>query len=149
MLHRDPDAAVDAPLAGRRFIAVLDERSERVLVDAELRDLDSTITSIDDVVSNEITQAMMEVVEVEVTDRVQQLISTALDVNQSSAANDLADILRRADTGPHSCHRARPMSRAVSLDRLPHVVAWKSFFTECSPHQTHMHAQPEHASSPL
>ena len=74
------------------------ERIVRRFVDAEFADLENTIRSIDDVVTNEITQAFMEVVEVEVTDRIQTSISEAVQLNTSSAERDLAEILRRADT---------------------------------------------------
>jgi len=73
------------------------ERLVRRFVDAELDELESTIRNIDDVISHEITQAMIEVVEVETVGRVQSAISEAVQLNQSSAALDLEEILQRAD----------------------------------------------------
>lgn len=74
--------------------------AERVInrfVDAEVRDLQQTITSIDDVVEHEITRAVLEVAEAEVAERIQEAIGTVTGLNETAAERDLADIMRRAD----------------------------------------------------
>lgn len=47
--------------------------------------------------SHEITQAVLEVVEVEVAERLQEAVNTLVQLNKSSAETDLAEILQRAD----------------------------------------------------
>ena len=92
------------------------ERIVRRFVDAELTELDKTIKTIDDVVSHEITQAVMEVVEVEVAERIQTTISDAVQLNQSAAAKDLYDIFQKADADGNDI---------ITLDELFELVAGK------------------------
>jgi hypothetical protein len=74
--------------------------AERILnrfVDAELNELKDTIGSLDDVVSHEITQSIMEVVEAESMERIQTTVNSVVQLNASSAERDLAEIFRQAD----------------------------------------------------
>jgi len=111
-LVSDSEAQPKADFLAKKLRRNFDDRIQRMLapggygsaeklvarfVDAELRELESTIRGIDDVVSNEITQAIMEVVEVETVGRIQSLVSEAVQLNQSSAQLDLVDIMKRAD----------------------------------------------------
>ena len=111
-LVSDSEAQPKADFLAKKLRRNFDDRIQRMLapggygsaeklvgrfVDAELRELETTIRGIDDIVSNEITQAIMEVVEVETVGRIQSLVSDAVQLNQSSAQLDLVDIMKRAD----------------------------------------------------
>jgi len=90
----------------------LDKRVERVLaaggfgntrriidrfVEQELAELSTTVTSIEDVVENEITKGILEVLELEFADRITSSVSYAVQLNESVAASDIAGILEVAD----------------------------------------------------
>lgn len=106
------EAQLKSGVLAKKLRTNFDDRIQRVLapggygdaqrlvsrfVDAELRDLEATISGIDDIISNEITQAVMEVVEVETVGRIQAAISDVVQLNQSSAAQDLGEIMSKAD----------------------------------------------------
>ena len=90
------------------------ERLVTRFVTAEVDELKGTINSLDDVVRHEVTQAVLEVAEAEIAERIQSTVGAIVQLNKTAAEQDLDEIMRRADLDG---------DRRVTLDELYELIA--------------------------
>ena len=81
---------------------------------AELEELQGTITSVEDLLRNEMTRSIVEVVEAEVGERVVETLDTVVQLNETESSVELKALLRAAGKGQDG---------TVTLDDLYTLVA--------------------------
>lgn len=94
------------------------ERLISRFVSAEVDDLKGTIRGLDDLVTHEVTQAVLEVAEAEIAERFQSTVGAIVQLNQTAAERDLDDIMRRADVDGN---------QELTLDELYELLSGQPF----------------------
>ena len=67
---------------------------------AELEELQGTITSVEDLLRNEMTRSIVEVVEAEVGERVVETLDTVVQLNETESSVELKALLRQPQPYP-------------------------------------------------
>ena len=114
-LRKNLDSRVTKVLAGGNFreLSSLGGIVDRV-VQAELEELEGTVTSVEDLLRNEMTRSIVEVVEAEVGERVVETLETVVQVNETESSGELSALLRAAGKGQDG---------TISLDDIYTLVA--------------------------
>ena len=94
------------------------ERLISRFVSAEVDDLKGTIRGLDDLVTHEVTQAVLEVAEAEIAERFQSTVGALVQLNKTAAERDLDDIMRRADMDGN---------QELTLDELYELLSGQPF----------------------
>lgn len=97
-LRRNLDERVSRVLKGVTTRRPGDTRSviDR-FIEQEMKDLENSITSVQDVLENEITGALSEVLQLELSDRFERSVSTAVNMNMTTSYDELMELLGAAD----------------------------------------------------
>ena len=114
-LRKNLDSRVTKVLSGGNFreLSSLSGIVDRV-VQAELEELEGTITSVEDLLRNEMTRSIVEVVEAEVGERVVETLETVVQLNETESSGELKALLRAAGKGQDG---------TVTLDDIYTLVA--------------------------
>ena len=114
-LRKNLDSRVTKVLSGGNFreLSSLSGIVDRV-VQAELEELEGMITSVEDLLRNEMTRSIVEVVEAEVGERVVETLDTVVQLNETESSGELSALLRAAGKGQDG---------TVTLDDIYTLVA--------------------------
>jgi hypothetical protein len=139
-VNKDPEARRKASKLTKKLRSGFDDRIQRALepgaygsanrfvrriIDQELIELSGTVEAIDRVVWEEITPAIQDIFATEIVSRIQNSLTDAVLLNETSAEADLSDLMRRADADGNEMITFDEMWELVTgMPLVPAVAEW-------------------------